>query len=108
MNWSPARIRAAFLGSITGLSAPGSPRPVPLITIDPGGTSLRSGGASARAAGPVGSESIVLWSRARSSPRVSGGGAGGVAAADVTGAGDDSRPTTGAMATGTAAVSRAP
>ena len=42
MNDSPRRMRRALSGSITDFSAPGNPRPVPLITTEPRGGSLRS------------------------------------------------------------------
>ena len=48
MNCSPRRMRSALAGSMTGFSAPGRPSPVPEITTDPVGASLRS---NARAPG---------------------------------------------------------
>ena len=101
-NCSPERIRAAFFGSITGFSAPGSPRPVPEITIEPCGTALRSYGPSA--ARPVatvaGSCSIVRCRSDRSSA------SGSLAAA--AGAGADSRRATGAVETESVSGSGAP
>ena len=44
MNCSPRRMRRTFSGSIRDLLAPGNPRPVPLITIEPSGVALRSKG----------------------------------------------------------------
>ncbi len=41
-NCSPRRMRMALSGSMMDFSAPGRPRPVPLITTEPRGVAFRS------------------------------------------------------------------